>query len=41
MREPFPALDNQAPQACEGGPSYNSFNGHGQVNALGAVTHSP
>jgi hypothetical protein len=38
MREPFPALDNQAPQACEGGPSYNSFNGHGQVNALAAIT---
>jgi len=26
---------------CTGGPSYNSFYGHGQVNALSAVTHSP
>jgi len=26
---------------CTGGPSYNSFFGHGQVNALSAVTHSP
>ncbi len=34
---PFPALDNDAPQVCTGGPSYNSFYGHGQVNALSAV----
>jgi lantibiotic leader peptide-processing serine protease len=33
----FPAIDNGAPQVCTGGPSYNSFNGHGQVNALTAV----
>jgi subtilisin family serine protease len=33
----FPALDNGAPQVCSGGPGYNSFNGHGQVNALTAV----
>jgi len=33
----FPALDGGAPQVCTGGPSYNSFNGHGQVNALSAV----
>jgi lantibiotic leader peptide-processing serine protease len=33
----FPAVDNGAPQTCTGGPSYNSFNGHGQVNALTAV----
>jgi len=33
----FPAVDNGAPQACSGGPGYNSFNGHGQVNALTAV----
>jgi lantibiotic leader peptide-processing serine protease len=26
-----------APQTCQGGPGYNSFNGHGQVNALSAV----
>lgn len=34
----FPAVDNGAPQVCQGGTSYNSFNGHGQVNALKAVT---
>jgi hypothetical protein len=33
----FPALDNGAPQVCTGGTGYNSFNGHGQVNALTAV----
>jgi subtilisin family serine protease len=33
----FPALDNGAPQVCTGGTGYNSFNGHGQVNALNAV----
>ena len=26
---------------CTGGPGYNSFYGHGQVNALNAVTHTP
>src|SRR5207253_9892539 len=35
----FPAIDNGAPQVCQGGTGYNSFNGHGQVNALAAVTH--
>ena len=35
----FPAVDNGAPQVCTGGAGYNSFNGHGQVNALTAVTH--
>jgi len=35
----FPALDNGAPQVCQGGAGYNSFNGHGQVNALSAITH--
>jgi lantibiotic leader peptide-processing serine protease len=34
---PFPAGDNGAPQVCTGGTGYNSFNGHGQVNALAAV----
>jgi subtilisin family serine protease len=34
----FPALDNGAPQVCTGGTGYNSFNGHGQVNALSAVS---
>jgi lantibiotic leader peptide-processing serine protease len=33
----FPALDGGAPQVCTGGIGYNSFNGHGQVNALSAV----
>jgi subtilisin family serine protease len=33
----FPALDGDAPQVCTGGMGYNSFNGHGQVNALSAV----
>jgi subtilisin family serine protease len=33
----FPATDNGAPQVCQGGASYNSFSGHGQVNALQAV----
>ncbi len=34
----FPAVDNGAPQVCQGGTGYNSFNGHGQVNALSAVS---
>jgi subtilisin family serine protease len=34
----FPAVDNLAPQVCTGGAGYNSFNGHGQVNALTAVS---
>ena len=34
----FPALDGGAPQVCTGGAGYNSFSGHGQVNALTAVT---
>lgn len=34
----FPAVDNGAPQVCSGGTGYNSFNGHGQVNALTAVS---
>jgi subtilisin family serine protease len=33
----FPAIDNGAPQVCTGGTGYNSFNGHGQVNALAAI----
>lgn len=33
----FPAVDNGAPQVCTGGTGYNSFNGHGQVNALSAI----
>lgn len=34
----FPAVDNGAPQVCTGGTGYNSFNGHGQVNALNAIS---
>jgi lantibiotic leader peptide-processing serine protease len=34
----FPAIDNGAPQVCQGDLDYNSFNGHGQINALAAVT---
>jgi subtilisin family serine protease len=37
MYAPFPATDNGAPQVCTGGTGYNSFNGHGQVNAWTAV----
>ncbi len=33
----FPAVDNGAPQACQGGTGYNSWYGHGQINALSAV----
>ncbi len=33
----FPAVDNGAPQVCQGGTRSNAFNGHGQVNALAAV----
>ncbi|MBW3593340.1 MAG: hypothetical protein KY396_06580, partial [Actinobacteria bacterium] len=29
------------PASCEGGEGYNGFYGHGQVNALRAVTHDP
>ena len=34
----FPAVDGGALQACTGGPTFNSFYGQGQVNALSAVT---
>jgi subtilisin family serine protease len=34
----FPSVSNGAPQVCTGGTGYNSFNGHGQVNALSAIT---
>ncbi len=33
----FPSVNNGAPQVCQGDLDYNSFNGHGQVNALTAV----
>jgi len=34
---PYPATDGGAPQTCQGGTGYNSWYGHGQVNALRAV----
>jgi subtilisin family serine protease len=36
----FVGLDDLKVQTCQGGPSYNSWYGHGQVNAFNAVTHS-
>ena len=35
---PFPAVDGGAAQQCQGGLGYNSWFGHGQVNALAAVS---
>src|SRR4029077_1983719 len=35
----FPSQNNGAPQVCQGGAGYNSFNGKGQINALTAVTN--
>jgi len=35
--DPFPSFSNGVPQVCTGSIGYNSFNGHGQVNALTAV----
>jgi subtilisin family serine protease len=34
---PFPQESNGEPQTCSGGLGYNSWYGHGQVNALSAV----
>jgi subtilisin family serine protease len=34
----FPQFSNGLPQTCSGGPSTNSFYGHGLINALSAVT---
>ena len=34
----FPSVNNGAAQQCAGGPGYNSWYGHGQVNALSAVS---
>jgi subtilisin family serine protease len=36
----FVAVDNGAPQTCQGGTGYNGWYGHGQVDALNAVTHT-
>jgi subtilisin family serine protease len=35
---PFPQLSNGEPQTCSGGAAFNSWYGHGQVNALRALT---
>ena len=34
----FPSANNDAPQTCTGTPRFNSWYGHGQINALKAVT---
>jgi lantibiotic leader peptide-processing serine protease len=36
---PFPQDSNGEPQSCNGGTGYNSWYGHGEVNALSAITH--
>ena len=36
----FVSTNNGAPQQCTGGTGYNSWYGHGQVDALNAVTHT-
>jgi subtilisin family serine protease len=38
---PFPQSSNDEPQSCSGGLGYNSWYGHGQVNALSAISHAP
>jgi lantibiotic leader peptide-processing serine protease len=40
LYDPFPSFSNEEPQRCQGGAGYNSWYGHGQVNALSAVTHT-
>jgi subtilisin family serine protease len=35
---PFPSVSNGAPETCTGGTGYNSWYGHGQINALAAVS---
>jgi subtilisin family serine protease len=35
---PYPSVSNGAAQQCTGGAGYNSWFGHGQVNALAAVS---
>jgi lantibiotic leader peptide-processing serine protease len=36
----FTAVDNGAPQVCQGGKGHNSWYGTGQADALNAVTHT-
>jgi subtilisin family serine protease len=35
---PFPSVNNDAPQTCQGSRELNSWYGHGEVNALSAVS---
>jgi subtilisin family serine protease len=35
---PFVSTANGAAQTCSGGPGYNSWFGHGRINALSAVS---
>src|SRR2546421_6390890 len=41
LYSPFTSVSNGAPQTCTGGAGYNSWYGHGQVNALSAITRAP
>ena len=41
LYSPFTSVSNGAPQTCTGGAGYNSWYGHGQVNALSSVTNAP
>jgi subtilisin family serine protease len=38
LYEPFPSESDGAPQECQGGKQFNSWYGHGEVDALKAVT---
>jgi subtilisin family serine protease len=33
----FPSVDGNVPQSCQGGAGYNSWYGHGQINALSSI----
>ncbi len=39
--DPVPCPQDLFPTTCQGGAGYNSYYGHGQLNALRAVTHMP
>jgi hypothetical protein len=41
LYSPFTSVSNGAPQTCAGGAGYNSWYGHGEVNALSAVIRAP
>ena len=41
LYSPFTSVSNGAPQTCAGGAGYNSWYGHGQVNALSAIAQAP